>query len=461
MTVRIYNTLTRQVEDLVPIEPGQVRLYVCGMTTYDLCHLGHARLFLAFDIVTRWLRTRGLHVTYVRNITDVDDKIIRRALERGESIGTLTERNIAYMHEDFAALGILPPDIEPRATQYIAQMLDLIGTLERKGLAYQAEDGDVDFAVRKFPAYGALSGKSIDDLRSGMRVGVNQSKRDPLDFVLWKRAKPEEPQWASPWGPGRPGWHIECSAMAGATLGQTFDIHGGGPDLVFPHHENEIAQSEGANGVPLTRLWMHCAALRMGEAKMSKSLGNVLTIRDAIARHRPEVVRFCLIRSHYRGQIAFSEGDLLTDARAALTRLYTALRGVALPAGTAAPDWDEPHAQRFAAAMDEDFNTAAAVAELFDLAAELNRSRAPATAAQLRALGGVLGLLQQDPDAFLQAEPSGAGADEAARIADLVARRNAAKKARDYAEADRIRAALAAEGIVLEDSAAGTSWRRQ
>jgi len=461
MTVRIYNTLTRQVEDLVPIEPGQVRLYVCGMTTYDLCHLGHARLFLAFDIVTRWLRTRGLHVTYVRNITDVDDKIIRRALERGESIGTLTERNIAYMHEDFAALGILPPDIEPRATQYIAQMLDLIGTLERKGLAYQAEDGDVDFAVRKFPAYGALSGKSIDDLRSGMRVGVNQSKRDPLDFVLWKRAKPEEPQWASPWGPGRPGWHIECSAMAGATLGQTFDIHGGGPDLVFPHHENEIAQSEGANGVPLTRLWMHCAALRMGEAKMSKSLGNVLTIRDAIARHRPEVVRFCLIRSHYRGQIAFSEGDLLTDARAALTRLYTALRGVALPAGPAAPDWDEPHAQRFAAAMDEDFNTAAAVAELFDLAAELNRSRAPATAAQLRALGGVLGLLQQDPDAFLQAEPSGAGADEAARIADLVARRNAAKKARDYAEADRIRAALAAEGIVLEDSAAGTSWRRQ
>jgi len=461
MTVRIYNTLTRQVEDLVPIEPGQVRLYVCGMTTYDLCHLGHARLFLAFDIVTRWLRTRGLHVTYVRNITDVDDKIIRRALERGESIGTLTERNIAYMHEDFAALGILPPDIEPRATQYIAQMLDLIGALERKGLAYQAEDGDVDFAVRKFPAYGALSGKSIDDLRSGMRVGVNQSKRDPLDFVLWKRAKPDEPQWASPWGPGRPGWHIECSAMAGATLGQTFDIHGGGPDLVFPHHENEIAQSEGAHGVPLTRLWMHCAALRMGEAKMSKSLGNVLTIRDAIARHRPEVVRFCLIRSHYRGQIAFSEGDLLADARAALTRLYTALRGVALPAGTAEPDWDEPHAQRFAAAMDEDFNTAAAVAELFDLAAELNRSRAPATAAQLRALGGVLGLLQQDPDAFLQAEPAGAGADEAARIADLVARRNAAKKARDYAEADRIRAALAAEGIVLEDSAAGTSWRRQ
>jgi cysteinyl-tRNA synthetase len=461
MTVRIYNTLTRQVEDLVPIEPGQVRLYVCGMTTYDLCHLGHARLFLAFDIVTRWLRTRGLHVTYVRNITDVDDKIIRRALERGESIGTLTERNIAYMHEDFAALGILPPDIEPRATQYIAQMLDLIGALERKGLAYQAEDGDVDFAVRKFPAYGALSGKSIDDLRSGMRVGVNQSKRDPLDFVLWKRAKPDEPQWASPWGPGRPGWHIECSAMAGATLGQTFDIHGGGPDLVFPHHENEIAQSEGAHGVPLTRLWMHCAALRMGEAKMSKSLGNVLTIRDAIARHRPEVVRFCLIRSHYRGQIAFSEGDLLADARAALTRLYTALRGVALPAGTAEPDWDEPHAQRFAAAMDEDFNTAAAVAELFDLAAELNRSRAPATAAQLRALGGVLGLLQQDPDAFLQAEPAGAGADEAARIADLVARRNAAKKARDYAEADRIRAALAAEGIVLEDSAAGTGWRRQ
>ncbi len=461
MTVRIYNTLSRRLEDLVPLEPGHVRLYVCGMTTYDLCHLGHARLFLAFDVVTRWLRTRGLRVTYVRNITDVDDKIIRRALESGESISTLTERNIRAMHEDFDALGMRRPDIEPRATQYIAQMLDLIGTLEREGLAYQADDGDVDFAVRKFPGYGRLSGKSIDELRSGERIGVNQSKRDPLDFVLWKRAKPGEPQWPSPWGPGRPGWHIECSAMAAATLGRTFDIHGGGPDLIFPHHENEIAQSEGAYGVPLSRLWMHCGALRMGEEKMSKSLGNFLTIRDALKRYRAEVVRFFLVRSHYRGQIAFTE-DLLADAAAGLSRLYTALRGFAAPpAGSELPvDWSEARAQRFAAAMDEDFNTAAAVAELFDLAGELNRGKAPAAAAQLRALGGVLGLLQQDAEGFLQAGAAPGGLP-AARVQELVEQRTAAKKARDFAESDRIRALLASEGIALEDGPGGTSWRRQ
>jgi cysteinyl-tRNA synthetase len=465
MTVRIHNTLSRQTEPLEPLDaadPGHVRLYVCGMTTYDLCHLGHARLFLAFDVVQRWLRTRGYRVTYVRNITDVDDKIIRRALQNGESIAEVTERNIAAMHADFDALGMARPDIEPRATQYIAQMLDLIGTLEREGLAYQADDGDVDFAVRKFPAYGKLSGRSIDELRSGERIDVNQAKRDPLDFVLWKRAKADEPQWPSRWGPGRPGWHIECSAMAEATLGRNFDIHGGGPDLIFPHHENEIAQSEGAYGVPLARLWMHCGALRMGDAKMSKSLGNFLTIRDALKRHRAEVLRFFLVRSHYRGQIAFTE-DLLDDALAGLTRLYTALRGFAVQ--DVAVDWNAPSAQRFAAAMDEDFNTAAAVAELFDLAGEVNRNKSPQAAAQLRALGGLLGLLQQDADAFLQGGPTGAEGNGAAiPAADAVQirvdQRAAAKKARDFAAADRIRAELTAQGIVLEDGPGGTTWRR-
>ena len=469
MTVRIHNTLSRQLEPLDPAEPvapgerGHVRLYVCGMTTYDLCHLGHARLFLAFDVVQKWLRTRGYRVTYVRNITDVDDKIIRRALKDGESIAAVTERNIAYMHEDFDALGMARPDLEPRATQYIAQMLDLVGALERKGLAYQADDGDVDFAVRKFPEYGKLSGRSIDELRSGQRIDINQAKHDPLDFVLWKRAKEGEPQWPSPWGPGRPGWHIECSAMAAATLGPNFDIHGGGPDLVFPHHENEIAQSEGAYGVPLARLWMHCGALRMGDAKMSKSLGNFLTIRDALKRHRAEALRFFLVRSHYRGQIAFTE-DLLDDALAGLTRLYTALRG--FPVTEAAVDWDAPPAQRFAAAMDDDFNTALAVAELFDLAGDVNRSKSPQAAEQLRALGGLLGLLQQDADAFLQGGPqattaTGAPAGlEAEQIQALIDQRAAAKKARDFAQADRIRAELTAQGVVLEDGPAGTTWRR-
>jgi cysteinyl-tRNA synthetase len=461
MTVRIHNTLSRQIEELVPLEPGHVRMYVCGMTTYDLCHLGHARLFMAFDVITRWLRARGLRVTYVRNITDVDDKIIRRALQNQESIAALTERNIAAMHEDFDALGLQRPDIEPRATQYIAQMLDLIGLLEQEGLAYQAGDGDVDFAVRRFPGYGRLSGKTLDELQSGMRIGVNQSKRDPLDFVLWKRAKEGEPQWPSRWGAGRPGWHIECSAMAAATLGHSFDLHGGGPDLIFPHHENEIAQSEGAFKVPFARLWVHCGALRMGEEKMSKSLGNFLTIRDALARHRAEALRFFLLRSHYRGQIAFTE-DLLADAGAGLTRLYTALRGFAAPAPGAAVavDWDEPHAQRFAAAMDEDFNTSAAVAELFELAGELNRGKSPQVAAQLRGLGGVLGLLQQEADAFLQERPGAAAGLADGQVQQLIEQRAAAKQGRDFALADRLREQLKAEGIVLEDGPGGTTWRR-
>ncbi|MFN3566763.1 MAG: cysteine--tRNA ligase [Burkholderiaceae bacterium] len=455
MTIQIYNTLTRSLEPLEPIEPGHVRMYVCGMTVYDYCHLGHGRTFAAFDIVVRWLRARGWRVTYVRNITDVDDKIIRRAAENGETTTALTERFIRAMHEDFAALGFVPPDLEPRATQFVAQMLGLIELLEKKDLAYTADDGDVNFAVRRFPGYGKLSGKSLDELRAGERVAVDQAKRDPLDFVLWKHARPGEPQWPSKWGPGRPGWHIECSAMATATLGRTIDIHGGGPDLVFPHHENEIAQSEGAFGQPFARIWMHAGALRVGEEKMSKSLGNFWTIRDALARYDAEVLRLFLIRSHYRSQIAFTE-SLIVEARSALTRLYTALREA--PPAADEVDWDEPHAQRFAAAMDDDFNTAVAVSVLFELANEVNRTKSAALARQLRALGGVLGLLQRDANEYLQGPETD---DEAARIEAQIALRAAAKKAKNYAEADRIRAELLAQGIVLEDGPDGTTWRRR
>jgi cysteinyl-tRNA synthetase len=455
MTIHIHNTLTRRLEPLVPIEPGHVRMYVCGMTTYDYCHLGHGRTFAAFDVVVRWLRARGLRVTYVRNITDVDDKIIRRAAQNGETTTALTERFIRAMHEDFAALGFVAPDLEPRATQYVPQMLGLIELLEQKGLAYAAEDGDVNFAVRRFPGYGKLSGKSLDELRAGERVAIDQGKRDPLDFVLWKHAKPGEPNWASKWGPGRPGWHIECSAMASATLGRTIDIHGGGPDLVFPHHENEIAQSEGAFGQRFANIWMHSGALRVGEEKMSKSLGNFWTIRDALAKYDAEVLRFFLIRSHYRSQIAFTEG-LIAEARAALTRLYTALRDAPSAAGEV--DWDEPHAQRFAAALDDDFNTPLAISVLFELANEVNRTRSAALAQQLRALGGVLGLLQRDAAAYLRGFESDA---EIARIEAQIALRSEAKRAKNYAEADRIRAALLAQGIVLEDGPNGTTWRRQ
>jgi len=467
--VQIHNTLSRKLERLEPIEPGHVRMYVCGMTTYDLCHLGHARLFMAFDVVQRWLRTRGLRVTYVRNITDIDDKIIRRAQERGEAIDALTARYIDAMHEDFAALGLQPPDMEPRATQYVPQMLHLIELLEKNGLAYQENaDADVNFAVRSFPGYGKLSGKSLDELRAGERVVIALGKHDPLDFALWKRPKPGEPQWPSRWGAGRPGWHIECSAMATETLGHTFDIHGGGPDLIFPHHENEIAQSEGGFGEPFVRLWMHCGALRAGDQKMSKSLGNFLTIREALSRHRAEDIRFFLLRPHYRSQIAFGE-DMISETGAALARLYTALRGFSFDSATATVDWDEPHAKRFAAAMDDDFNTALACSVLFELAGEINRTRAPASARQLRALGGVLGLLQQDAEAYLQAgRGAPAAADSAvtrdpapARIQELIAQRAAAKKARDFAAADRIRAELLQQGVVLEDSPGGTTWRRR
>jgi len=460
MPLRIYNSLTRRVETLEPIEPGHVRMYVCGMTTYDLCHLGHGRLFVAFDVVRRWLRARGLRVTYVRNITDIDDKIIRRAAENGESIEALTARQIGFMHEDLGALGIQLPDIEPRATEYIDAMLVLIGQLEARGLAYQAGDGDVNFAVRSFPGYGRLSGKSIDELRAGERVAVDQSKRDPLDFVLWKHAKPGEPQWPSRWGHGRPGWHIECSAMASSTLGQTFDIHGGGPDLLFPHHENEIAQSEGASGVLFARVWMHCGALRVGDDKMSKSLGNFLTIRDALKTNDPEVLRYLLVRPHYRSQVAFAP-DMVGEARASLARLYTALKDApAAPAATPI-DWEAPAPRRFAEAMDDDFNTAQAVSVLFELAAQANRGDA-AAASQMRALGGLLGLLQRDPIEFLRgAAAAGQGGIEESRIEMLIAARAAAKARRDYQESDRIREELLQQGIVLEDGPAGTTWRRR
>jgi cysteinyl-tRNA synthetase len=456
MTLSIYNTLARQQQPLAPRVPGKVGLYVCGMTVYDYCHLGHARLMLAFDVVQRWLRASGHEVTYVRNITDVDDKIIKRAAENGETPGELTERFIRFMHEDLGALGVQPPDLEPRATEFIPQMLDIIGLLEKNGLAYAADDGDVNFSVRKFPGYGKLSGKSLDDLRAGERVAVADAKRDPLDFVLWKHARPGEPQWASPWGPGRPGWHIECSAMASHTLGRNFDIHGGGPDLIFPHHENEIAQSEGAFAQPFANLWMHCGALRVGDEKMSKSLGNFKTIRDALRDHDPEVLRFFLIRPHYRHQINFTP-EMIGEARAALTRLYRALDEVAPAEGGI--DWSEPHAERFRAAMDDDFNTAGAISVLFDLAAEVNRGKSAALARQLKALGGVLGLLQREPKAFLT---GGTSADDSAAIEARIAARNAAKAAKNYAEADSIRAALLAEGIVLEDKPGGlTVWRRQ
>ncbi len=455
----IYNSLTRQKQQFTPIEPGKVRMYVCGMTVYDLCHLGHARCFLGFDVVQRWLRASGYELTYVRNITDIDDKIIRRAQENGEPIAALTARMVAEMNADFGALGIERPDIEPRATDYVPQMLEIIDTLESKGLAYQAEDGDVNFAVRKFPGYGKLSGKSIDDLRAGERVAVDSSKRDPLDFVLWKAAKETEPadtKWTSRWGKGRPGWHIECSAMSSAILGKTLDIHGGGPDLPFPHHENEIAQSEGAHSCTLANVWMHAGALRVDNEKMSKSLGNFFTIREALKQYDGEVIRFLVVRSHYRSQINYSP-DLLADAKHALTRLYTALRDV--PAAEVAIDWTDAVPARFKAAMDDDFNTSEAVAVLFELAGEVQRGRDPKVAGLLKALAGVLGLLQRDPVAFLQGGTSSDGLSAEA-IEQLIADRAAAKKARNFAESDRIRDELKAAGVVLEDSAQGTTWRR-
>ena len=405
MSLRIYNTLSRALEDFSPIEPGHVRMYVCGITVYDLCHVGHARANVAFDVVQRWLKASGYRVTFVRNITDIEDKIIRRAVENGETVRALTDRMIAEMYRDFDALGIERPTHDPRATDYVPQMLDIVRQLEDKGLAYRADGGDVNFAVRRFPGYGKLSGKSLDELHAGERVAVLEGKEDPLDFVLWKAAKPTEPadaQWDSAYGKGRPGWHIECSAMACALLGKTFDIHGGGADLQFPHHENEIAQSEGANGQPLAHYWMHNGFVNIDNEKMSKSLGNFFTIREVLQKFDPETLRFFIVRAHYRSPLNYSDVHL-EDARGALKRLYTALDLVA-PAPVTI-DWAEPHAARFKAAMDNDFGTPEAVAVLFELAAEVNRSKSPQVAGLLKALGGCLGILQGEPRLFLQWRP--------------------------------------------------------
>lgn len=486
--LHIYNTLSRTKEPFQPAQPGQVRMYVCGMTVYDYCHLGHARMLVAFDVVQRWLRTSGLTVDYVRNITDIDDKIIRRAVQTQRRIGEVTEYYIAAMHADERALGVQSPDREPRATQYVGEMLDIIGKLEQNGLAYRADDGDVNYAVRGFEGYGKLSGKALDDLRAGERVAVGSAKRDPLDFVLWKSAKADEPEdtkWPSPYGLGRPGWHIECSAMSKALLGLPLDIHGGGPDLKFPHHENEIAQTEGAFGGNLANIWMHCGPLMVDSDKMSKSLGNFRTIRQTIAQGEPaadqadyavnpreaEMLRFFIVRNHYRSPQNYAPDNLI-DAQNALDRLYQALMNVA--PDDSPVDWESPHAQAFKAAMDDDFNTSGALAALFDLASDANRTRSTHSAGQLKALAAVLGLLQQDPVNYFQCATrysvasmtqadAAAAADElsAEQIDALIAARGAAKVARDYAEADRIRTQLREAGIELDDKPGGiTQWRR-
>jgi cysteinyl-tRNA synthetase len=458
MTLRIHNTLSRATEDFTPIEPGHARLYVCGITIYDHSHMGHARFMIAFDVVQRWMKTLGYRVTYVRNITDIDDKIIKRALERGIPIRALTEEMTAALHEDCAALGIEPPTHEPRATQYVPQMLEMIASLELKGLGYRASSGDVNYAVRKFPGYGKLSGKSVDQLRAGERVAVLDGKEDPLDFVMWKAAKQSEPddaKWPSEFGVGRPGWHIECSAMCKALLGEQFDIHGGGQDLQFPHHENEIAQSEGASGGRFANVWMHNGLLNIDNEKMSKSLGNFFTIRDVLERYDGETIRFFMLRTHYRSPFNFSDASL-DDAKSALRRLYTALDKLAVADADAPLDWSEPRAAAFRAAMNDDFNTPIAVAVLFELAGDVNRHAKAADAALLKGLAASLGILQQAPRVFLQA---GASLDEAS-IGRLIDERRAAKAGGDYARADAIRRDLAGQGIVLKDSAQGTTWVR-
>ena len=455
--LKIYNSLTRTKENFVPILPGKIGMYVCGMTVYDYCHLGHARVMVVFDLTKRWLSASGFNVTYVRNITDIDDKIIRRAAENREPIDALTGRFIRAMDEDAAALGVLKPDLEPRATDNVPQMLDLIGQLVKKGVAYQAGNGDVYYAVREFQGYGKLSGKSLDELQAGERVEVDANKRDPLDFVLWKSAKPGEPSWDSPWGKGRPGWHIECSAMSERFLGEHFDIHGGGQDLQFPHHENEIAQSEGAHGHVFVNYWMHNGFVRVDNEKMSKSLGNFFTVREVLARYDAEVVRFFIARAHYRSPLNYSDQHL-DDAKGALTRLYMALKAV--PANAGDIDWTEPHAARFREAMNDDFNTPEAVAVLFDLANEVNRSKSKPAATRLKSLAAVLGLLQHEPDEFLQGGPGATLTDE--QVSEQIAARLVARKQKNYAESDRIRAELDEAGVILEDTpGGGTTWRRR
>ncbi|MBC7198384.1 MAG: cysteine--tRNA ligase [Pseudomonas balearica] len=458
MALSIYNTLSKSKDVFTPLVDNKVRMYVCGMTVYDYCHIGHARVMVAFDVVARWLRHRGYELTYVRNITDIDDKIIKRASENGESFQDLVGRMIAAMHEDEARLNVLRPDIEPRATDHIAGMHAMIQTLIDKGYAYAPGNGDVYYRVGKFAGYGKLSRRKIDDLKIGARIEVDEAKEDPLDFVLWKGAKPGEPSWESPWGPGRPGWHIECSVMSTCCLGETFDIHGGGPDLVFPHHENEIAQSEAATGKLYANAWMHAGAVRVDGEKMSKSLGNFFTIREVLEKYHPEVVRYLLVSSHYRSPINYSE-DSLREAKGALERFYNGLKG--LPEAT--PAGGETFVERFGAAMDDDFNSPEACAVLFDMVREVNRLResdvqaAAALAARLKELAGVLGVLQLEPEAFLQA--GAAGKVDAGEVEALIAARLAARAEKNWAESDRIRDQLGAMGVVLEDGKGGTTWR--
>ena len=450
----IYNSLGREKQPFVAITPGQVRLYVCGMTVYDYCHLGHARVMVVFDVVTRWLRASGYVVEYVRNITDIDDKIIKRAAENNETTTQLTERFITAMNEDAAALGVLPPTHEPRATAFVTPMQVMIATLIERGLAYAADNGDVYYAVHNFVGYGKLSGKSLNELRAGERVEIDQHKRDPLDFVLWKAAKPGEPSWDSPWGEGRPGWHIECSAMSEHYLSHHFDIHGGGQDLQFPHHENEIAQSEGAHGCTMANYWMHNGFVRVDNEKMSKSLHNFFTIREVLEKYDAETLRFFIARAHYRSPLNYSDHHL-DDAKQSLNRLYTALRDVA--ATDMVIDWTQPQAARFQAAMNDDFNTSEAVAVLFDLANEANKTKSIQTASLLKALGGVIGLLQNNPVHHLQGE---VGELNAAQIEQFIADRAAARAAKNFAEGDRIRQHLLDVGIMLEDNVQGTIWRQ-
>jgi cysteinyl-tRNA synthetase len=462
--LKIYNSLTREKQTFESIEPGKVRMYVCGMTVYDYCHVGHARVLVVFDVVYRYLKQLGYDVTYVRNITDIDDKIIKRALENGEEFMALTERFIEAMHEDAKAIGVLQPDIEPKATDNIDEILDMIATLEKKSIAYAADNGDVYYSVNAFPEYGKLSNKKLEDLQVGSRVEVDEAKQDPMDFVLWKAAKPDEPSWDSPWGKGRPGWHIECSAMSTRFLGNHFDIHGGGLDLQFPHHENEIAQSEGCTGEHFVNYWMHNGFVRINEEKMSKSLGNFFTLREVLERYQGEEIRAFILSSHYRSPLNYSD-EQLDNARQALTRLYTALRGLDVNGVEVAEVGD--YEQRFMDSMNDDFNTAEALAVMFDLARDINKARetdsahAACLGALLKKLGGVLGLLQVDPEAYLKggdAAPEGGLSDE--EIDGLIQARQSARQEKNWAESDRIRDQLQEAGIILEDGAAGTTWRR-
>ncbi len=457
----IYNSLSNRKESFTPIVPGQVRMYVCGMTVYDFCHIGHARVLVVFDVVYRFLKHLGYEVTYVRNITDIDDKIINRANENNEDFSALTTRFIEAMHEDTDALGVLRPDTEPRATDTIEEMLIMIDRLQQRGYAYQADNGDVYFSVSKFANYGQLSGKRIEDLRAGERVEVSDSKRDPLDFVLWKASKAGEPSWPSKFGDGRPGWHIECSAMSNSLLGNHFDIHGGGQDLQFPHHENELAQSEACNGEKFVNYWMHNGFVQVNEEKMSKSLGNFFILRDVLEHYRAEEIRYFILSSHYRSPLNYSE-DQLNHARAALQRLYTSL----LDTSEVEPVADSDYQQRFERALADDFNTAGAIAVLFDLARDINRAKSEGAetgnqlASLLRYLGGIIGLLQADAEEYLQSRAGvGDGLSDSA-IEDLVAQRLQARADKDWANADRIRDELSAAGIAIEDGPEGTRWRR-